>query len=239
MDDYSPSHGRKTGRSTTGRIPPGMSSFGAAEREQFGQNVRLAMTCMEGTAAPAGSRAMPSDEAGIRHRLKVLAQDITSGHADLLELLVRYDEIQGWSGSGCKHCAAWMNLEMGISLQLAWEYLRVGRKLRLLPTTRALFRAGRLSWSKIRLIASVADKDNEKTLCHAALDASVTDVHRLCSEYRWNREDLDGGEKGNKDNGENDRALQQWMSRSLHWDELGNGNTRIQQRTVRTTATGR
>ena len=89
---------------------------------------------------------MPSDEAGIRQRLKVLSRDITSGQADLLALLVRYDDIQGWSGSGCKHRAAWMNLEMGSSLQLAWEYLCVGLKRRLLPTTMALFRAGSLSW---------------------------------------------------------------------------------------------
>ena len=206
------------------RLPLGMQAFGVDERQQFGQNIRLAMACMEGSSVPVNTKAMPSDEVAIRNRLKVLSQDMTSGHADLLELLVRYDDMQGWASSGCKHCAAWMNLEMGISLQLAWEYLRVGRKLRLLPTTTALFRAGKLSWSKIRLIASVADKDTEKTLCHAALDAAVTDVKRLCDGYRWKDNELDGAE----DNEENDRALKQWNSRSLRWDELASGSTRIQ-----------
>jgi hypothetical protein len=142
----------------------GMSSFGTKERQQFGQNVRLAMACIESPVHPTNSKAMPSDEATLHHRLKALSQDITSSHADLLELLVRYDDIEGWKTSGASHCAAWMNLELGISLQLGWEYLRVGRKLRLLPTTTALFRAGKLSWSKIRLIVNVADTDNEKTL---------------------------------------------------------------------------
>ncbi len=113
-----------------------------------------------------------------------------------------------------------MNYELGISLQLAWEYLRVGRKLRMLPTTTTLFRAGKLSWSKIRLIVNVADTDNEKTLCHAALDASVTAVKRLCNEYRWTEED--NGES------ENERALKQWDTRALLWDELSTGSTRIQ-----------
>jgi len=201
-------------------LPLGMSSFAAKDRQQFGQDIRLAMACIEGSAAPVNAKAMPSDETAIHHRLKVLSQDITSSHADLLELLVRFDDMEGWRKQGASHCAAWVNLELGISLQLGWEYLRVGRKLRLLPTTTALFRAGKLSWSKIRLLASVADEDNEKILCHAALDASVTEVKRLCTEYRWADDETNDGE--------NERAIKQWESRSLSWGEVSNGSTRIQ-----------
>lgn len=179
----------------------GMTSFNQKERQQFGQNVRLAMGCIEGSSEPINNKAMPSDKPSIRQRLKALNQDITSHHADLLELLVRFDDLQGWKTSGASHCAAWMNLEIGVSPQLGWEYLRAGRSLRSLPTTTALFRAGKLSWSKIRLITRVADKDNEKILCHAALDASVTEVNLICSGYRW--KDNDNGD------GERDRALKQ------------------------------
>ena len=198
----------------------GMNSFSVKDYQQFGQNVKLAMACMEGSAEPEPIKAMPLDEAAIRQRLKALSQDITSQHADLLELLVRFDDLEGWKNSGAKHCAGWMNMEIGVSLKLGWEYLRVGRKLRLLPTTTALFRAGKLSWSKIRLIASVADSDNEKILCHAALDAPVSDVKRFCAEYRWVED--------SKEQGENERALKQWDSRALTWDEVSNGSTRIQ-----------
>jgi len=91
-----------------------------------------------------------------------------------------------------------------------------------LPILNALFRAGKLSWSKVRLISRVADQDSESLLCHAALDASVSQVKRLCDEYRWN-------EDNNSDiNNENDRALNQWDARSLTWDNVSNGNTRIQ-----------
>ena len=48
MDDSTSS----TGHEPTQRIPLGMSSFGKDERQQFGQNIRLAMACMEGTAEP-------------------------------------------------------------------------------------------------------------------------------------------------------------------------------------------
>ena len=217
MDDSTPSNELKP----TQRIPLGMSSFGKDEQQQFGQNVRLAMACIEGKVEPVNVKAMPSNVTDISQRLKVLSQDITSSLADQIELLVRFDDLQGWKSSGANHCAAWMNVELGVSLKRGWEYLRIGRKLRLLPTTTALFRAGKLSWSKVRLIANVADKENEKTLCHAALDGSVSEVQRLCNGYRWQEGDEDEGD-------ENNRAVQQWQSRSFTWQETALGSTRIQ-----------
>ena len=217
MDDSTP----LTEHRSTQRTPLGMSSFGKDDQQQFGQNIRLAMACMEGTAEPVNVKAMPSDATDIRQRLKVLSQDITSSLADQIELLVRFDDLQGWKSSGASHCAAWMNVELGVSLKRGWEYLRIGRKLRLLPTTTALFRAGKLSWSKVRLIASVASKENEKTLCHAALDGSVSEVQRLCNGYRWQEGDKKEGE-------DNDRAVKQWQSRAFTWQETSIGSTRIQ-----------
>jgi hypothetical protein len=49
---------------------------------------------------------------------------------------------------------------------------------------------------------------DEKLLCHAALDASITEVKRLCMDTAG--------------------VLKQWESRSLVWDELSMGSTRIQ-----------
>ena len=216
MDDSTTSNTNNTGA----RMPLGMSSFDKTQRQQFGQNVRLAMACIEGAEEPVNEKALPLDGPAIQQCLRALSQDFTSQHADLLELLVRFDDVKGWQSSGAGHCAAWMNLELGISPKLGWEYLRIGRRLRLLPTTQALFRAGKLTWSIIRLITRVADPDNEKILCHAALDASVTQVKSLCNGYKWKNDD--------KGAGENDRALKQWESRALRWDEASNGSTRIQ-----------
>ncbi len=206
------------------RHPLGMSSFGPKERAQFGHKLRLAMACIETPPEPTKGRAIPDNETSIRQRIKSLSQDITSQHADLLALLVKFDDLEGWKTGGTRHCAAWMNIEIGISLQLSWEYLRVGRKLQLLPTLNALFRAGKLSWSKVRLISRVADQESEPLLCHAALDASVSDVKRICDTYRWG----EASDCENKDKDENDRACQQWNTRSLTWSEISNGSTLIQ-----------
>ncbi len=208
------------------RIPFGMDSFDADAQELFGNNVRVSMSFMDGSAIPPQSdhpeKAMPDEASAIALRLKQLGQDITSNTADQLELLVRFDELEGWTSTGARHCVAWMNLEMGISLQQGWEYLRVGRKLRTLPITRALFRAGNLTWSIVRLISRVADNKTEALLCHTALDASVSEVERMCNDYRWQQ---DADENGTE--AENERSLKQIDARFLTWKTVSNGNTLI------------
>ena len=121
----------------------------------------------------------------IRRALYALCTRQDTDMAAQLELLVRFDDLEGWRESGARSCAAWMNASLCIDRRTAWERLRVGRKLRLLPVIQRLFRNGRLSWSKVRLLTRVANPDNEQLLAHASLDASVSDVQRLCEDYRW------------------------------------------------------
>ncbi len=208
------------------RISFGLDSFDAEAQELFGNNVRLSMSFIDGSAIPAKSdypeKALPDEASAIALRLKQLGQDIASNTADQLELLVRFDELEGWASAGASHCVAWMNLEMGISLQLGWEYSRVGRKLRTLPITRALFRAGNLTWSIVRLLSRVVDRKTEALLCHTALDASVSEVERMCNEYRW-RQDTDE----NGSDAKNARSLKQIDARSFSWKTVSNGNTLI------------
>lgn len=73
---------------TERRIPLGMNSFDQKQREQFGQKIRLAMSCIEGSSELVKGNALPLDEASIHKRLKILSQEITCHHADLIELLV-------------------------------------------------------------------------------------------------------------------------------------------------------
>jgi len=75
------------------RLPLGISAFNQNEREKFDQRVRLAIGCIEASAAPVKGSDITSDEASIRTRLKSLCQEITSQHADLLELLVKFDDL--------------------------------------------------------------------------------------------------------------------------------------------------
>ncbi len=156
----------------------------------------------------------------LRQALYTLSIKENSDVAMQLELLVRFDDVEGWRESGAKHCADWMDTALGIDRRTAWERLRVGRKLRNLPVIQLLFRNGRLSWSKVRVLVGVADPNNEEKLAHAALDASVRDVQRLCDEYRWpETEDASADQH---------QAESQHERRRLSWQQLDDGSTQIQ-----------
>ena len=172
------------------------------------------------TDTAAASNFDPDNPRHLRHALYTLSVKENSDGATQLELLVRFDDIEGWRESGAKHCADWMDTALGIDRRSAWERLRIGRKLRLLPVIQHLFRCGRLSWSKVRILVAVADPDNEEKLAHAALDASVRDVQRLCNEYRWPETEDEAGDQT--------RAEKQHERRRLSWQQLDDGSTLIQ-----------
>ncbi len=104
------------------RIPFGMNTFDAEAQETFGNELRVFMSFKDGSAIHPESdhpeKTMPDEPTAIARRLKQLGQEITSGMADQLELLVRYDQMEGWKSSGSRHCVAWMNMELGISPRL-------------------------------------------------------------------------------------------------------------------------
>jgi len=55
-----------------------------------------------------------------------------------------------------------------------------------------------------------------------------SDVKNLCDGYRWT-DDVNGDNNGDENGDtENFQAMQQWLSRSLTWNEASNGNTKIQ-----------
>ena len=153
----------------------------------------------------------------LRRALYTLNNRQNTDLAQLLELLVQFDDIEGWRESGSRHCVAWMNHYLHIDSAIGWERLRVGRQLRNLPIIAALFRCGRLSWSKVRILTRIATPDNEQLLAHASLDASVSDVSRMCDDYRWNDSEKDDYQSDEK----------RFKNRSLTWRRLHNGNTAI------------
>ena len=82
-----------------------------------------------------------------------------------------------------------------------------------------------MSWSVVRIICRVATADNEGLLCHSALDASVSDVERLCAAYRWDDASGDGSGDASNTDSENQQAMQQFNARSFSWRRASNGNT--------------
>ena len=165
--------------------------------------------------APAG--APRESVAALDERLRRLSRAADLTRAELVEALVRFDELEGWRAAGARSCVAWQVTELGASRSLAYVNLQVGRALRELPVIRSLFRTGELSFSKVRALVGTATPEDERALSIMALDNDADAVHRLCDDYRWGREAAAG------DEGARERA--RFERRSLVHSRLPDGST--------------
>ena len=99
-----------------------------------------------------------------------------------------------WVQAGSPTAAHWLADVADVEVCTAREWIRVGRRVRSLPTVAAAFADRRLSYSKVRTLTRVADPDNEAEL--AALAMTVPAGQLTVALARWltrntDPEDLD------------------------------------------------
>jgi hypothetical protein len=85
---------------------------------------------------------------------------IAAAEAELLPWIAEFDRREGWAGTGLLSCAHWLSWKVGLSLGAAREQVRVARRLEELPAVAAAYRAGRISYSKVRAITRVAEPED-------------------------------------------------------------------------------
>ncbi|MEQ9562360.1 MAG: DUF222 domain-containing protein, partial [Woeseiaceae bacterium] len=87
---------------------------------------------------------------------------------DFLVLVRRFDERAGWLAWGFENCAEWLHWRCDLSLSAAREKVRVAHALKTLPDMAMDFARGELSYSKVRALTRVANRDNEDALLGTA-----------------------------------------------------------------------
>ena len=85
---------------------------------------------------------------------------------------------------GLKSTAHWLSWACSMSPGAAREHIRVARALRSMPQTVAEFRAGRLSYSKVREITRVADRVDEAVLVDFARSMTAAQLARTIASFR-------------------------------------------------------
>ena len=120
----------------------------------------------------------------LEDRITELSAHIHAATFRLLELIREYDECKGWAGPGLISCAHWLNWKCGIALGVAREKVRVAHALKCLPQISAMFREGRISYSKVRAMTRVATLNNEEYLLMIATHGTAAHVERLVQNYR-------------------------------------------------------
>lgn len=113
-----------------------------------------------------------------------LAGHIAAATARFLTLVARFDETRGWTGPGLHSCAHWLSWKCGLSQHTGREYVRVAKALTTLPTMRAAFEEGRLSYSKVRSLTRVATPLNDKQMVRFGTSAPAGQIDRLVAGLR-------------------------------------------------------
>jgi len=113
-----------------------------------------------------------------------LSARINSETYELLVLVREFDERAGWLKWGFTDCASWLHWRCDLSIGAAREKVRVAHALKSLHAVSAAFRSGELSYSKVRALVRVANRENEEALVGFALKTTAAIVEERCRELR-------------------------------------------------------
>ncbi|WP_062946699.1 HNH endonuclease signature motif containing protein [Brachybacterium sp. sponge] len=135
------------------------------------------------SAPPA--RLDREDAERLGRRIQSQAAVIAQATCEFLLMLAEFDAREGLRFyEGLKSTAHWLGWACSMAAGTAREHLRVARALPELPLTVAEFRAGRLSFSKVREITRVADRVEEEALVEMARAMTASQLARTVSSFR-------------------------------------------------------
>lgn len=129
---------------------------------------------------------LPRREAeALGRRMQELAAVQASLDHDFISLVDEFDtgKCVGWF-DGIKSTAHYIAWACSMSAGPAREHVRVARALRTMPQTKAAFRQGRLSYSKVRELTRLAGQVDEDGLVPLALQMTASQLARTVSGFR-------------------------------------------------------
>lgn len=133
--------------------------------------------------APAEADRLSIDD--LDRAIVTAAARLNAATHDFLMLIRRFDERAGWLAWSFTSCAEWLHWRCDISKSAAREKVRVAHALKVLPETSMAFARGELSYSKVRALTRVANRDNEEELLAFALKTTAAGVEERCRELRY------------------------------------------------------
>lgn len=143
----------------------------------------------------------PIDE--LDQNILSLSTRINAATYELLLMIREFDERAGFLQWRLHNCAEWLAWRCDLSLTTAREKVRVAHALKHLPLISSAFSTGELSYSKVKEMTRVANRDNEQRLLEFALRHTAVTVAERCRELRCGSETSFG------------TAERAWANRSL------------------------
>lgn len=124
----------------------------------------------------------PSPESA--DEIRMLSAESHASMARISRMVAKYDSSGEWAGVGVRSCAHWLTISAGFDLRTSSELVRVGHALEQLPAIAEAFEQGRLSFDKVRAVTRVAVPEDEAMWLEVALQASGSQLARICRSVR-------------------------------------------------------
>lgn len=124
---------------------------------------------------PSGLRVM--------HDLNVALNTWSTSQREVIGLAADFAESGEWVVSNAVSAAHWIASVADIEVCTAREWIRVGKRLRVLPVIAALFDADELSYSKVRTLSRLATPENEAQLAAIAKDVPAGHLPRAIAAW--------------------------------------------------------
>ena len=132
---------------------------------------------------PAHLDFVPDDPAELRRAVTRMAGHINHADWRFIKLIAAMDRRRGWDERGYCNLGNWLDHRCGLGPCAARERIRIGRALARLPSIDAAFRDGILSYSKVRAITRVANRENEEMLLAIAGRSSAAELESLVRSH--------------------------------------------------------
>lgn len=126
---------------------------------------------------------VPDDPAELRRAVTRMAGHINHADWRFIKLIAAMDRRRGWDERGYCNLGNWLDHRCGLGPCAARERIRIGRALARLPRIDAAFRDGILSYSKVRAITRVANRENEEMLLAIAGRSSAAELESLVRSH--------------------------------------------------------
>ncbi len=123
----------------------------------------------------------------------------------VIGLAADFAESGEWMATGATSAAHWIAAAADIEVSTAREWIRVGRRLRVLPVVAGLFGADELSYSKVRVLSRLATAQNEQQLAAIALDVPAGHLPRAIAAWK------------NRNSDDEELARHQHQQRAVSW----------------------
>ena len=124
------------------------------------------------------------DMATLCDEIRALCADIERKEFALLERIAELDACRSWRHETMPSCAHWLHAHCGLDMVTVREKVRVARALADLPVVRAAFRNGEVSYSKVRAIMRIADRQTEHDLVELAMTSTAAHIERTVKSMR-------------------------------------------------------